>query len=111
MEESKTNMALQLSFPLGGVLTIDTYSTLDIQRNNKQIHINLTNNAHDLAFNSLYDEITELLGDYEEFALELRIDGDLARHVGMVANYYYNGSYEVLHLGKKIELVENVSVE
>ncbi|MCL1924544.1 MAG: hypothetical protein FWF50_03050 [Defluviitaleaceae bacterium] len=103
MEESELNISLHLDFKLGGRLIINKYSTLDIQRQKGQININLTNNTGNLSFNSLFDEITEQLGEDETFNIVVKTNNGKAIYKNLVADYYNNTHHEILHFGKQIE--------
>ena len=99
---SKPRITILMQFEGDRELIFDTYSTLDIQRNNKQLNINTTNTADDLAFNTLYDMILEYLGERKTFDIKLRMgENGAAAFRGMMVNYHLNTEREMLTFGQK----------
>jgi len=85
-----------------GELTFAEYTTLDINRHGDDIHINATNTSQDLAFNRVFDEIMEFLGDDEVFTIGIKTEKEQATFNDMTVDYYLNAVAEVLHFGKRI---------
>ena len=86
----------------GRELTLDEYTTLDINRQGDQLHINATNTGQDMAFNSFYDKILEHLGDDETFTITIKKEKGAATFTDMTADYYLNSAAEILHFGRRI---------
>ena len=92
-------MNIKLRFENGAELAITDYTRLEVNRQGKQVHINLTHDSN-MAFNGLYDEILGLLGDDETFSIIIESGGIAAVHKGMAASYYQNSDSEMLHFSK-----------
>jgi hypothetical protein len=81
-------------------IIVSEYSTMDINRQGEQLHVNLTNDKDDLAFNSIYDEILELLGKEKTFAITIQKEKGKATYADISVDYHLNGDVEILHFGK-----------
>lgn len=113
-----------MQFNNGKALTLDEYCSLEVQRNGKQLNINATNANPNkaFAFNELYDNILEELGDDTQFTVILE-EGARAATFGGISVDYYNNSMEILHfanranedLGRKVAelqgIIENLQNE
>jgi len=109
-EGSGMDIVLILHFT-AGELAIKEYTSLDISRRENEIHVNITNDKGNFAFNSLYDKILELLGDDESFKIEIKQEAGGATFTDIAADYHLNNAAEVLHFGKVIRVQSEQETE
>jgi len=102
--------ALILHLPANDLL-LDKYSTLDMSRQNNEFHINVTNNEPDLAFNALFDEIRERLGEEITFSVTVKKEKGQATFNAVAVDYHLTGQGEILHFSKPIQQQEQEQQE
>lgn len=91
----------------GRELVFSEYTTLDMGRqHNSDTHINATNQKLDLAFHSVFEQITEYLGDDLSFAVTIKTEEADISFADIVADYYLTTHGETLHFGKRLILQE-----
>ena len=91
----------------GPEIVIDTYNTVDISRRKNELHINVTNVIGNLAFNGIFEQIQEHLGDDESFSITIKQEKGQATFADMAVSYHLNAGGEVLHFSKRpIQIME-----
>lgn len=95
----------------GHDLTLDTYSTLDINRHGNEFGINVTNNEPTFAFNTLFEEITKCLDGEKSFSLTVKKEKGQAVFNPVSADYHLTGQGEILHFSKPIQQQEQEQQE
>ncbi len=98
-------MAIILGFSNNKTLEVKNYTSINLNRNGRQLDINVTNTNNDLSLNAVYDRIIELQGSYDTFGVTVEAGESKAEFSGIEANYYNSGDVEVLHLATKHEAI------
>lgn len=96
------DIALILNFS-GGEIVLEEYSRIDISRHGNEVHINVSNDNPDMAFNDKYNIILDLLGNDETFSVTVKKEKGQATFENMAADYYLTNDGEMLHFGTKPE--------
>ena len=97
-----SNITLILHLPARD-LYLSKYSTLDINRRCKEFYINLTNNEPDFAFNAVFDEILEGLGESKTFSITAAKEKGTAEFEDASVDYHHTGQGEILYFSKAIQ--------
>jgi len=97
------NIALTLQFATGRELVFNEYSTIDMNRNGANTHINVTNNNLNFAFSEVFDQIQELLGDDKYFSINAKREGGEKTFPNMTVDYHLTGQGEILHFGTFVD--------
>lgn len=84
-------------------LTLDEYTSIDVQRTGKNIYVNATNTKEDMAFNTLFDKILNYLGGSDTFSITIKKESGSAEFENMTVSYHLTGQAEVLSLTQKQE--------
>jgi hypothetical protein len=102
MDENRLSITIIMHFDGGVELILSEYTTIDVSRRGKDLHINITSTAGDMALNAIYDKILEYLGEKESFDIVIKQgDKGSATFENMMADYHVNDYREVLHFTQK----------
>ncbi|MCL2215783.1 MAG: hypothetical protein FWB91_02055 [Defluviitaleaceae bacterium] len=83
-----------------GDLVFAEYTTLDINRQRDQFHINVTNDKADFAFNGVFSKIMELLDTDEAFSITVKQERGQAEFDRMAVSYHLTGQMEILNFSQ-----------
>lgn len=89
-------LTLVLHLP-GGDIPFTEYTSLDINRNAREAHINATNDKQDFAFNKFYEKILTLKAPDSPFPVTVKQEKGEAIFNDITVDYFLNAGVEVLH--------------
>jgi len=87
-------------------LTIDQYSTIDVNRSQGATNINITNTNKDLSLNGVFEQILKYLGDENTFSVTVKREVGELTFDTLAVDYHLNACGEVLHFGEPIKPFE-----
>ena len=95
-KETKPKITIILQFEDNVQLLIESYNTIDIQRDSKHLYINVTNTCCNFEFNQLYNKILENLNNNKTFNIAFNNGDNRADFEDVTANYHFNFEREIL---------------
>ena len=97
-------MIITMNFADGKSIEVNEYCTVNIQRNKKNVDINLTNALNNLSLNNIYDKIAELQDEDKTFSVTVKTEtGSAAVYDGVAASYYNSGDSEILCISTVVD--------